>query len=132
MIDNFALLLSQWFNVCVAVVTAIIPTVSTFVFVFSARLFSGVTFWTVYRAQMMIDNSKAFLLFFGTPLLLFRMFSCSNYNSFCDGVFVYGAIFFSLSFHLKSTKWRTFTLSLLLYVDFVIIERFAIQKKMKN
>ena len=131
MIDNFALLLSQWFNVCVAVVTAIIPTVSTFVFVFSARLFSGVTFWTVYRAQMMVDNSKAFVLFFGFPLFFLRKLLCWNDNSFYDGVFVYVTIFFSLSFHLKSTQWRMFTLSLLLYVDF-IIEHFGNQKKMKN
>ena len=80
----------------------------------------------------MMDNSKAFLLFFDTPSLLFRMFLCSNDNSFYDGVFVYVAIFLSLSFHLKSTKWRTFTLSLLLYVDFITIESFGNQKKMKN
>ena len=27
-----------------------------------------------YRAQMMIDNSKTFILFFGTPSFLFRIF----------------------------------------------------------
>ena len=63
---------------------------------------------------MIIDTSKAFLLLFATPSLLVRMFLGSNDNSFCDEVFVYVAIFFSLSFHLKSTKLRTFTLSLLL------------------
>ena len=69
---------------------------------FSARLFSGVTFWTVlYRAQMMIDNSKAYLSFFGTPSLLFWMFLCSNDNSFYDGVFVYVAIFFSLILNFR-------------------------------
>ena len=73
---------------------------------------------------MMIDNNKAFLLFFVAPSLLFRMCLCANVNSFSDGVFVYVAIFFSLCFHLKSTKWRTFTLSLLLYVDFIITESF--------
>ena len=94
---------------------------------------SGVILRTVYGGQMMKDNSKAFLFFFGTPSLLFRMFLCSNDNNFSDGVFVvYVAIFLSLSFHLKSTKWRTFTLSLLLYVDFITIESFGNQKKMKN
>ena len=81
---------------------------------------------------MMIDNSKGFLLFFSTPLFLLQMFLCSNDNSFYDGAFVYAAIFFSVSFYLKSTKCRTFTLSLLLQVNFIIIERFGNQKKMKN
>ena len=74
---------------------------------------------------MMINNSKAFLFFFGTPSLSFQMFLCLNDNSFYDGVFVYVAIFLPLSFHLKSTKWRTFTLSLLLYVDLITIESFG-------
>ena len=73
------------------------------------------------------NNSKAFFLFFGTPSLLFRVTIASTM------VFLfYIAIFFSLSFHLQSTEWRTFTLSLPLYVDFIIIQSFGNQKKMKN
>ena len=68
----------------------------------------------------MIDNSKAFLLLFGTPSLLFQMFLYSNDNIFYAGIFfIYVAVFFSLSFHLKLTKWRRFT----------IIESFGKQKK---
>ena len=72
---------------------------------------------------MMIDNCKAFLLLFGTPSLLFQMFLCWNDNIFYAGIFfIYAAIFFSLSSHLKLTKWRRFT----------IIENLGNQKKMKN
>ena len=72
---------------------------------------------------MMIDNTKAFLLLFGTASLLFQMFLCANDNIFYAGIFfIYAAICFSLSFHLKLTKWRRFT----------IIESFGNQKKMKS
>ena len=92
---------------------------------FSARLFSGWYF-------ELLTEHTAFLLFFSTPLFLLQMFLCSNDNSFYDGAFVYAAIFFSVFFYLKSTKCRTFTLSLLLQVIFIILERFGNHKKMKN
>ena len=109
------------FHVCVSVVVSIIPFISTFVFFCKPFLRSDIL--NCYRAQMMVDNSKAFLLLFGTASLLFQMFLCSNDNIFYAGIFfIYVAIFSSLSFHLKLTKWRRLT----------IIESFGNQKKMKN
>ena len=69
------------------------------------------------------NNSKAFLLFFSTPSLLFRMTVASTMVLFIS------QSFFSLSFHLQSTEWRTFTLSLLLYVDFIIIQSLETKRK---
>ena len=121
MIDIFTLLLLQWFNVCVGVVISIISTLSTFFSLCKAFLRNEIL--NCFQSANDCNNSKAFLLFFSTPSLLFRMTVASTMVLFIS------QSFFSLSFHLQSTEWRTFTLSLLLYVDFIIIQSLETKRK---
>ena len=75
---------------------------------------------------------KLFFLFFWHSFVVVSNVFMFEWQEFLGWSFCLCRSLFLSILYLKSTKWTTFTLSLLLHMDFFIIESFGNQKKIEK